>query len=132
MGLWKIGKLFQSLRNGHEFFALVQRTIKWVFIMSWPRTIFCSYCYNNFNAALRSNSVSLCVTALSDFFPMNTEVISQGVNWVQYKGAFHLIFRVSVDMYGQDRGRVRWGHPSRWSTYYWLTVTRRVKENKIW
>ena len=35
---------------------------------------------------------------------MNTEVISQGVNWVQYKGAFHLIFRVSVDMYGQDRG----------------------------
>ena len=38
---------------------------------------------------------------------MNIEVISQGVNWVQYKGAFHLIFRVSVDMYGQDRGRVR-------------------------
>ena len=35
---------------------------------------------------------------------MNIEVISQGVNYVQYKGAFHLIFRVSVDMYGQDRG----------------------------
>ena len=38
---------------------------------------------------------------------MNIEVISQGVNYVQYKGAFHLIFRVSVDMYGQDWGRVR-------------------------
>ena len=36
---------------------------------------------------------------------MNIEVISQGVNYVQYKGAFHLIFRVSVDMYGQDWGR---------------------------
>ena len=36
---------------------------------------------------------------------MNIEVISQGVNYVQYKGAFHLIFRVSVDMYGQDRGK---------------------------
>ena len=75
--------------------------------MSGPKTIFCSYCYNNFNAALRSNSVSLCVSALSDFFPMNIEVISQGANWVQYKGAFHLIFRVSVDMYGQDWRRVR-------------------------
>ena len=75
--------------------------------MSGPRTIFCAYCYNNFNAALRSRSVSLSVSALSDFFPMNIEVISQGVNYFQYKGAFHLIFRVSVDMYGQDRGRVR-------------------------
>ena len=48
----------------------------------------CSYSYSNFNAALRSNSVSLCVTALSDFFPMNIEVSSEGLNWVQYKERF--------------------------------------------
>ena len=42
----------------------------------------CSYYNSNFNAALRSNSVSLCVTALNDFFPMNIEVSSEGLNWV--------------------------------------------------
>ena len=43
----------------------------------------CLYSYSNFNAALRSNSVSLCVTALSDFFPMNIEVSSEDLNWVR-------------------------------------------------
>ena len=63
--------------------------------MSGPKTIFCSYCYNNFNATLRSRSVSLYVSALSDFFPMNIEVISQGANWVQRS--------VSFDLQGQCR-----------------------------